>query len=239
MADDLPLVLLDVDGVLNALGLPGPGDDRQWRSGSAQALGRHWPIRYAPAVVDRIVGWVADGWAEVAWLTTWGHDANDSLRLLLGMPELPVAGTHDDAEGPVWSTEAADGSAWSTEAADGSAWSTKAPDGSAWSTEAAAPQGATAPEGATGAGTALGQDSLAGATPSAPAPGGWWKADVVQGVLAEHPGRMVVWIDDGLVADSQFTQWAAERGVLTIGPDPMTGLTSGELDRVEQVLPSR
>lgn len=219
MADDLPLVLLDVDGVLNALGLPGPGDDRQWRTGSARAMGRQWPIRYAPAVVDRIVGWVADGWAEVAWLTTWGHDANDSLRRLLGMPELPVAGTHDDAQGPVWSTEAADGSAWST--------------------EAGAPEGATAAEGAEGAGTALGQDSLAGATPSAPAPGGWWKADVVQGVLAEHPGRMVVWIDDGLVADSQFTQWAAERGVLTIGPDPMTGLTSGELDRVEQVLPSR
>lgn len=92
-----PVVLLDVDGVLNALGRPDERVHPAWRSGSATAMGRQWPITWAPAVVDRIAGWVRDGRADVRWLTTWGHDANTSLRHLLGLPELPVAGTHNDA----------------------------------------------------------------------------------------------------------------------------------------------
>ncbi len=92
-----PLVLLDVDGVLNALG---PADDSwdDWQRGSAGALGRHWPIRFSPTVVDAVRGWAAT--ADVRWLTTWGHAANDGLRDLLGLPELPVAGTPDGPAAP-------------------------------------------------------------------------------------------------------------------------------------------
>lgn len=89
--DARTLVLVDVDGVLNVLGIPERG--RDWRSGEAVAAGRSWPIRWSPDVVDRIAGWSLV--ADVQWLTTWGHDANTSLRHLLGLPELSVAATHD------------------------------------------------------------------------------------------------------------------------------------------------
>jgi len=88
-----PLVLIDVDGVLNALSETDAWQD--WQSGEAVAEGRAYPIRWSPTVVERVVGWC--GIADVQWLTTWGHDANDTLRHLLGLPELPVAGTHDGA----------------------------------------------------------------------------------------------------------------------------------------------
>lgn len=97
-----PLLLLDVDGVLNAL-----ADDARdlaawpwWDSGRARAGGRSWPIRWAPAVVDRLRGWHEAGAVELQWLTTWGHDANDELAALLGMPRLAVAGTYDDEPDP-------------------------------------------------------------------------------------------------------------------------------------------
>jgi len=94
----LPLVLLDVDGVLNALARP--PDQRawtDWQLGQAVADGRSWPIAWSPSVVDAVRGWRQH--ADVQWLTTWGHNANDSLRELLDLPALPVAGTHQD--GPV------------------------------------------------------------------------------------------------------------------------------------------
>ena len=94
-----PLLLLDVDGVLNAV-TPRPDPDvwPDWREGTASAAGRTWPIRWSPSVVDAVAGW--RGAAEVQWLTTWGHEANGGLRELLGLPELPVAGTHADADVP-------------------------------------------------------------------------------------------------------------------------------------------
>lgn len=89
-----PLVLLDVDGVLNALGPP-DSSWPDWRRGAATALGRDWPIRWSPSVVAAVNGWLAS--AEVQWLTTWGQDANRDLHALLGLPALPVAGTHEGA----------------------------------------------------------------------------------------------------------------------------------------------
>ena len=85
-----PLVLLDVDGVLNALG---PADDSwsDWERGSAVAAGRTWPVRWSPSVVAAVRSWQEV--ADVQWLTTWGEDANAGLHALLGLPELPVAGT--------------------------------------------------------------------------------------------------------------------------------------------------
>ena len=93
-----PLVLLDVDGVLNAVAghLSSAWDD--WRSGVATAEGRTFPIHWSPTVVQAVRSWLDV--ADVHWLTTWGHDANASLRHLLELPELPVAGTYDEpAEG--------------------------------------------------------------------------------------------------------------------------------------------
>jgi hypothetical protein len=44
--------------------------------------------------------WHERGQVELRWLTTWGHDANDELRLLLGLPALAVAGTYQAAGVP-------------------------------------------------------------------------------------------------------------------------------------------
>lgn len=87
-----PLVLLDVDGVLNALRDGDAWPD--WESGHAVAEGHSFLIRWSPTVVSRVRRWTEP--ADVRWLTTWGHDANASLRHLVDLPELPVAGTYDD-----------------------------------------------------------------------------------------------------------------------------------------------
>jgi hypothetical protein len=98
-----PLLLLDVDGVLNALADDGEHEYAwpQRCAGYATADGSRWPITWAPAVVERLRHWHEDGLVEIQWLTTWGHDANDELRRLLGLPRFVVAGTYNgfDLEG--------------------------------------------------------------------------------------------------------------------------------------------
>lgn len=92
-----PLVLLDVDGVLNAVAAWGrSGAWSDWRTGVARDDGRDFPITWSPSVVAAVRSW--QELAEVQWLTTWGHDANTSLRHLLGLPELAVAATYADAD---------------------------------------------------------------------------------------------------------------------------------------------
>ncbi len=94
------LLLLDVDGVLNALGRPLP-ERPTYCLGRARSGRGSYEIAWAPEAVARILALHSSGAVEVRWLTTWGHDANGSLRQLLGMPELAVAGTFDgvSAEG--------------------------------------------------------------------------------------------------------------------------------------------
>jgi len=93
-ASSRPLVLLDVDGVLNAVASVTSDVWDDWRTGVASAEGRTFPITWSPTVVQAVRGWRY--LADVHWLTTWGHDANRSLRHLLELPELPVAGTYDE-----------------------------------------------------------------------------------------------------------------------------------------------
>lgn len=103
-----PLVLLDVDGVLNAVtSRPDPRVWPDWQRGRAAADGRQWPIIWSPSVVSAVRAWQAD--ADVQWLTTWGHHANGGLRALLGLPELPVAGTWADVNAPQHAGSADDG----------------------------------------------------------------------------------------------------------------------------------
>ena len=95
-----PLLLLDVDGVLNAFG--GDAEDlaawTEWSAGWATSDGTAWPITFAPEVVARLSSWHEEGRLELQWLTTWGHDANGELRELLGLPHLDVAGTYQDED---------------------------------------------------------------------------------------------------------------------------------------------
>lgn len=188
---DRPLLLLDVDGVLNALGWPLPDVWPQWRAGTASADGRDYPIAWAPEVVRRLVEWHEAGRVEVQWLTTWGHAANRSLRHLLGMPELVVTGTYQDAAEP--------------------------------------DDGANAGEPDEGA------DALAAVTPAArdELTGRWWKFDVVRRVVAEQPGRRIVWLDDDLAGQRDLRDWVQQAAdCLPLAPLPITGLRPDDLEVV-------
>ena len=97
----VPLLLLDVDGVLNALGRP-PRGWPEYRTTRAVADGTVWPIAWAPAVVERLNGLAREGRAEVQWLTTWVDDAPADLAPRLGLDDFAVAGRHEDADGYAW-----------------------------------------------------------------------------------------------------------------------------------------
>jgi hypothetical protein len=106
-SDQPPVLLLDVDGVLNAFdrvpAARGGWDD--WQQGSATAEGTRWPITWSPQVVGTLRDWHERGRVELRWLTTWGHEANDELRRLLRLPALAVAGTYHDIGAPLGNAE--------------------------------------------------------------------------------------------------------------------------------------
>lgn len=85
----LPLWLLDVDGVLNAVVADVPHLYERLR---ADAAGRGWNITYDPAIIKRIADLHVSGRVEVRWLTTWCQDAATSLAPALGLPPFVVEG---------------------------------------------------------------------------------------------------------------------------------------------------
>lgn len=82
-------VLLDVDGVLNAV--TDSPDPKQWSDWcEARPHGIH--IHYSPTVGRFFRRMAETDRVEVLWLTTWGQTANEELREVLDMPVLDVAG---------------------------------------------------------------------------------------------------------------------------------------------------
>ncbi|WP_433066693.1 hypothetical protein [Dactylosporangium sp. CS-033363] len=79
-----PVWLLDVDGVVNTRR---PLWGAELRRGTARSEGVDWPIRWAPALVDRIRWLHGEGIVEVRWCSTWCADA-DALERLFGLPAL-------------------------------------------------------------------------------------------------------------------------------------------------------
>jgi hypothetical protein len=77
----LPLLLLDVDGVLCPLG-SGGGEEM------LESSGDYGEVRYARALPARLAA-LAEPFA-LTWATSWGHQANDVLSPLFGLPLLPV-----------------------------------------------------------------------------------------------------------------------------------------------------
>jgi hypothetical protein len=87
-------VLLDVDGVLNAV--PGMTDDwDDWQQGQATGF----RITWSPTVVSFIRRLAETPGVEVAWLSTWAELANKHLCSLLDLPQCLVAGA------PPWREE--------------------------------------------------------------------------------------------------------------------------------------
>jgi hypothetical protein len=78
-----PLILLDVDGVLN---------NYSWGSATVypdekKTVVNAFPIRYSPTIVSAFNNFSRDGLAEVRWLTAWGGNARKLLAPALGIDD--------------------------------------------------------------------------------------------------------------------------------------------------------
>lgn len=91
-----PLLLLDVDGVLNPLAnRPPPGFRLQRIDGYEVALS---------AQHQRWLSELAQSF-DLAWATTWEQSANESIGPLLGLPEIPVVRFVGERAGDTWKLE--------------------------------------------------------------------------------------------------------------------------------------
>ena len=91
MPDDVPILLLDVDGVLNVACLDLPP---AWRRGVFNGFTLSWD----PSVTDRLRGLHESGRVEIHWLTTWTTDADRLLAEPMGLPRgLPTHARADAA----------------------------------------------------------------------------------------------------------------------------------------------
>lgn len=80
-------ILMDVDGVLNDFHEPSNPTYTTFEAENG------FQIAYDETILERIVNLHTKGVAEVKWLTTWCHDANNMLRETFGFAEdLEVVG---------------------------------------------------------------------------------------------------------------------------------------------------
>jgi hypothetical protein len=97
VADDFrPLILLDVDGVLNPWDRQGPN----WLSVKAICDGVAYPVLLNPEHGPMLRQLAHETGAELVWATTWEHDANREIGPLVGLPELPVIPVNSGAGTP-------------------------------------------------------------------------------------------------------------------------------------------
>jgi membrane-associated protease RseP (regulator of RpoE activity) len=74
-----PVLLLDVDGVLNAVD---PGLPEGWRRGTYNGFVLTWD----PTVTERLRVLHESGRVEIQWLTTWAERADTLLAEPMGLP---------------------------------------------------------------------------------------------------------------------------------------------------------
>lgn len=96
----LPLILLDVDGVLNAFSyspaetsLPDTAfSDLTEYNVWNEAHGRSYRFWVSPELIADIRAIHDSGLTEIAWLTSWRDEANTQVAPTLGLPRFPVVG---------------------------------------------------------------------------------------------------------------------------------------------------
>ncbi|HEX4813408.1 MAG TPA: HAD domain-containing protein [Nonomuraea sp.] len=81
-----PLLLLDVDGVLNPMGRPTP-EYRRYRCAIDGAV---YTVHLNPRHGRRLLDLARATGAELVWATSWGEHANDWIAPRIGLPALPV-----------------------------------------------------------------------------------------------------------------------------------------------------
>ncbi len=99
-----PRLLLDVDGVVNAVTRQPGSFWSEWRTAKATPGNgdRGFTITWAPAVAE-FLRTLLDRGVEIVWLTTWGRWANEAISPLLDLPkDLKVAGEPMDYAGEGW-----------------------------------------------------------------------------------------------------------------------------------------
>ena len=94
----LPLLLLDIDGVLNAYKhdpkkapLPAHAYQDLTSYSVSTVGGRAFTFWTSPTLISEINALDASGTVEIAWLTTWQYQANACVSPVLGLPQFPVA----------------------------------------------------------------------------------------------------------------------------------------------------
>jgi hypothetical protein len=79
-----PLLLLDVDGVVNAATIENPDIYTFIEVNGME-------IHYRPSVIEKINSWHLSGLVEIRWLTTWDTNAQTKLAPALGITEFLLA----------------------------------------------------------------------------------------------------------------------------------------------------
>lgn len=97
-----PLVLLDVDGVINDLN----SARRAATIGNELHFVSHGFPVVMPPHMPVLIQWLCSV-AEVHWCTTWRHRANDDIARHLGIPVLPVVDDGTDDRHVGWKAAAA------------------------------------------------------------------------------------------------------------------------------------
>jgi hypothetical protein len=87
---DVPILLLDVDGVLNAPRVDLPGG---WRRGTFNGFVLSWD----PTLTARLRELHESGRVEIQWLTTWTMNADRLLAEPMGLPRGLKTHAHADA----------------------------------------------------------------------------------------------------------------------------------------------
>jgi len=87
-----PLLLLDVDGVLNPTGPP----TRGFRRYRCTVDGHVYTVHLNPRHGPRLMELALRTGTELAWATTWEEHANEWISPRLGLPRLPVVALGPD-----------------------------------------------------------------------------------------------------------------------------------------------
>jgi hypothetical protein len=97
-----PLILLDVDGVINDIEYVGLGTE-DWKTHSFES---HGYTLLVPDYMPELIRLLCEV-AEVRWCTTWRHRANDEIASFLGIEHLDVIDDGSNSRYVDWKAEAA------------------------------------------------------------------------------------------------------------------------------------